>query len=72
MTPATLGVVHAAIEALNADYTPERLAGLDPKDLAETWRAAGEICREADALYVTLRQALTQGLIDASNSQVDG
>ncbi len=69
VTSAVFGVVHAALESLNAEFDPVHLAQLDPTDLAETWRAAAEICREADALYVTLRQALTQGLIDATKGR---
>jgi hypothetical protein len=70
MISAVFGVLRAALEALNADLDPEHLAALDPKDLAETWLASSEVCREADALYATLRLALTNGFIAASHDQI--
>jgi hypothetical protein len=66
----TFGVLRCALETLNADLDPEHLAALDPTDLAEAWRASGEVCREANALYATLRSALTNGFIADPHHQI--
>lgn len=63
MISAIFGVLRGALETLNADLDPEHLAALDPTDLAEAWRVSGEVCREAHALYSTLRSALTDSFV---------
>ena len=70
MIPAIFGVLRAALEALNAELDEEHLAALGPKDLADTWRASGELCREADAVYSKLRRALTQCFVAASHDDL--
>lgn len=63
MTPAAFGVIHAALAALDADLTDERLDALDPERLAVAWRATTDICRVADSLHDRLQGALTHALM---------
>lgn len=58
MTPAAFGVITAALEAIDADLTDERLNALDAERLAAAWHATGEICRLADSIHYRLRAAL--------------
>jgi hypothetical protein len=68
MTPAAFGVIHAALVAIDADLSDERLDALDPERLAAAWRASGDICKIADSLHGRLRSALTHALTTASRS----
>jgi hypothetical protein len=67
--PAAFGVIHAAIIALDADLTDERLDGLEPEQIAAAWRAIGDICRVADSLHDRLHSALTHALISSTARQ---
>lgn len=71
MTPAAFGVIHAALTALDADLSDERLDALDPERLAAAWRASGDVCRIADSLHDRLRSALTHALTIASHGPGD-
>lgn len=58
MTPAALGVIHAALEALAADLSDERLDALPDETLGAIWQASGDVCKIADSLHDRLHSAL--------------
>lgn len=66
MTRAAFGVIQAALTALDADLSDERLDALEPESLAAAWRASGDLCRIADSLHDRLRSALTHALTHVS------
>ena len=69
MIPAALVVVRAAVGALDEYLDLERLGALPSEEIAAAWRAAGEVCRDADRIYATLRRALTARIVDASHAE---
>jgi len=63
MTPVAFGVIHAALMALDADLTDERLDALPSETLAGIWQASGDLCKAADSLHDRLHSALTHAFI---------
>ena len=63
MTPVAFGVIHAALAALDADLTDQRLDDLPAETLAAVWRASGDVCKIADSLHDRLHSALTHAFI---------
>lgn len=53
--PAGFGAVLAAIAALDASLNRKALDALDADDVNDAWRAAGQVCDAADALYAKMR-----------------
>jgi hypothetical protein len=67
-----LVVVRAAVEALDEYLDLEQLGALSDEEIAASWRAAGEVCRDADHIYATLRRAMTARIVDASHPERGG
>ena len=68
MTHVAFGVIHAALKALDADLSPERIASLDAERLAGAWRASGDVAEAAEAIHDKLRAALGNAIADATRS----
>jgi hypothetical protein len=68
VTLAAVVVVRAAVAALDEYLDLEKLGAVDAAEVAAAWRTAGEVCRDADHIYATLRRAMTAQIIDAPHT----
>lgn len=58
MTPAAFGVIHHALQALDADLSDERLDALPDETLCAIWQASGDVCKIANSLHDRLHSAV--------------
>jgi hypothetical protein len=58
VTPAAFGVIHAALQALDADLSDERLDSLADESLCAIWQASGDVCKIANSLHDRLHSAV--------------
>jgi hypothetical protein len=69
VTIAALVVVRAAVEALDEYLDLERLGALSEEEIKAAWKTAGEVCRDADHIYTTLRCAMTRLIADRPHAE---
>lgn len=62
-TPVAFGVIHAALMALDADLSDERLDALPPETVAAIWQASGDVCKIADSLHDRLHSAVVHSFV---------